>query len=442
MECFKVYANQIEDRIDSSPYHPTRINTIKKIKSIPTPIKPLIEIVKFENNVVHETPMNYPYIGLENIESNTGIYSKSNEEKETFDSAHLFNKGDILFPKLRPYLNKVYLSEFDGVCSTEFHVLKSKDINMKYLFIFLNSNLVVNQTSFLMTGNTLPRLQRTDIEKLLIPIPPLEIQNKIAQIMDSAYFTKKQKEEEAQKLIDSIEDYILSELGIKILKLKESLCYRVMADELKDNRIDSYYYQSKFDEIEKSITNSLYDVKKLKDVCSKITRRFYPKKDVVYEYVQLGCIDIENASIKNTLKISLPDIPSRAQQVVIRGEILFSGSLPNMKAHALITESDYVVSSGFYILKSKSLDNFFLLTLLRLGIYSSYYLKFLTGAGLFKTISITDLMDIKIPVPPIKVQNKIADEVKSRMNKANQLRTESKTILHEARKEVERIILS
>lgn len=60
------------------------------------------------------------YIGLENIESNTGtLVGDINSEYSLIKSAKTrFNKGDILYGKLRPNLNKVWQAEFDGICST------------------------------------------------------------------------------------------------------------------------------------------------------------------------------------------------------------------------------------------------------------------------------------------------------------------------------------
>jgi restriction endonuclease S subunit len=97
-------------------------------------------------------------------------------EKQSFGSANFFSKNTVLYPKLRPYLNKVYFAEFDGVCSTEFHVLDSKveGLTNDFLSAFLRSQLVVSQTKCLMSGNTQPKLQTQDIENLLIPLPPLE----------------------------------------------------------------------------------------------------------------------------------------------------------------------------------------------------------------------------------------------------------------------------
>ena len=164
MECFAVYADEIEGRIDPSPYHPIRTNAIKKIKSLKINLLPLEEVVEFKKEIVTSNPEGLQYLGLENIESNTGLFIPSKEKKESFGSAIVFEKGDVLFPKLRPYLNKVHLAEFRGICSTEFYVVDAKKYSNHYLFSFLNSDLVVNQTSYLMTGNTLPRLQTEEVK--------------------------------------------------------------------------------------------------------------------------------------------------------------------------------------------------------------------------------------------------------------------------------------
>ena len=57
----------------------------------------------------------------------------SSEQKST---KNIFYKGDILFGKLRPYLKKYWLAEFDGVCSSEVWVFKPKKINCNNVFLF------------------------------------------------------------------------------------------------------------------------------------------------------------------------------------------------------------------------------------------------------------------------------------------------------------------
>jgi len=134
-------------------------------------------------------------------------------EKESVSSAALFKKGNILFPKLRPYLNKVHRAQFDGCCSTEFHVFEAHDIHPDFLTIVLRSNLVLAQTKHLMTGNTLPRLQTTDIENLIIPYPDMDAQENIVHHVNELQTKARLLKEDGGRLIDDakrkIENIIL-----------------------------------------------------------------------------------------------------------------------------------------------------------------------------------------------------------------------------------------
>ncbi|MYA99517.1 hypothetical protein F4X90_07550, partial [Candidatus Poribacteria bacterium] len=203
------------------------------------------DAIKFRREIVNNFS-ELPYVGMENIQSNTGFYVHLTKEKGTFNSALKFEVGDVLFPKLRPYLNKVHLAQFKGVCSTEFHVLKGIDLNNLYLFTFLSSKLVLNQTTCLMTGNTLPRLQTQEIERLPILLPPPEIQNNIAEIMQSVYTAKKQKDQEADALLDSIDDYVLTELGIEMPAVEKKNCFVVYAGETVGRRIGVRFHHRYF----------------------------------------------------------------------------------------------------------------------------------------------------------------------------------------------------
>jgi restriction endonuclease S subunit len=142
------------------------------------PVQPLRQVVNFEKKLVNSISPGDIYIGLENIDGESGEYVAS-VDKESVGTAVKFEQGQILFPKLRPYLNKTHLATFSGLCSTEFHVFTPLGIRGDYLTVFLRSRAIVGITSLLMTGNTLPRLQLADIVRLPIPIPPPQVQEKL-----------------------------------------------------------------------------------------------------------------------------------------------------------------------------------------------------------------------------------------------------------------------
>lgn len=444
MEYFTVYADEIEGRIDPSPYHPTRLKAIKQIKSSKYELLPLKEVAEFKKELVTSNSKTLIYVGLKNIESNTGIFIPSDEEKQDFGSAFLFKKGDILFPKLRPYLNKVYLADFDGVCSTEFHILKPIKCEGVYLFTFLNSQLVVNQTSYLMTGNTLPRLQTGEVKSLIIPIPPKPTQTKIVGLMEKAYSSKKQKESEAKQLLDSINDYILDELGIKLPELKNKMTYVVYAADAKGRRIDPHFYRPEFIELIEELTKLKH--KKLGDVI-EFSSETWNQNDMFedeFPYIEIGEIDLASGKIQKITYYNKNKAPSRAKMIVRKGDIIVSTTRPHRGAISLIDKekNGFIVSTGFVILRESKIkiDRQYLLYILRTQLSLRQMLQRSSG-GNYPAITSEELKDIIIPLPSREVQNKIAEEVKKRMQKAEQLQKVAKEDLEKAKQEVERIIL-
>ena len=138
------------------------------------------------------------YIGLEHIESNTGkLTEKQNAVEANLQSTkNAFYKGDVLFGKLRPYLNKVYVAEFDGVCSTDILVLQTDHAGVLQRAL-LHEDFVA-QTSSMMKGINLPRLQVKDFAHLTIHFPD-DPQQKSSELE-----IEEQKITAAQARLDSI----------------------------------------------------------------------------------------------------------------------------------------------------------------------------------------------------------------------------------------------
>lgn len=119
------------------------------------------------------------YTGMENVESWTGNFVLSEAEPEGLGS--YYQSGDILFGKLRPYLAKVYLAENEGICSTEFLVLRSgnKVLNSYLHFLMLSSGFInlIDSSTY---GSKMPRANPSFIIHQMIPLPPLNEQGEIA----------------------------------------------------------------------------------------------------------------------------------------------------------------------------------------------------------------------------------------------------------------------
>ena len=131
---------------------------------------------------------NLPYVGLENIESNTGsIYIDSliadNEVKST---TFAFDERHVLYGKLRPYLNKVALPNFQGRCTTELiPLLVEPGISREFIAWILKRGDTVEAAMKEKTGSRMPRANMDDLLTISIPLPPtLTEQKRIAGILN------------------------------------------------------------------------------------------------------------------------------------------------------------------------------------------------------------------------------------------------------------------
>lgn len=187
---------QASQTMNADYFHPERMEALKVIqKSSPRlRVERLADIADFLRDIAN-VQKDDNYLGLASVQSNTGELI---QVEETADGqCFRYQKNDVLFGRLRPYLNKVRCAEEDGVCSTEFHVIRlrkednsKEEISPEYLAVILRSSVILAQTRHMMTGNTHPRLTNEDVVNLVVPIPKdinlqkqivLELQRRRAQ---------------------------------------------------------------------------------------------------------------------------------------------------------------------------------------------------------------------------------------------------------------------
>lgn len=169
-----------DGRLNADYYHPDRLRALCTLDSASggLTVARLSEVVSFQRNQLDTPGENY--LSLAHVQSHTGELTDSADTAQ--GTCFTYKVGDILFARLRPYLNKVHRAERNGCCSPEFHVLRVRDAGKllpDYLAAVLRSRMVLAQTVHMMTGNTHPRLTNDDVVNLLIPVAKLEVQEKI-----------------------------------------------------------------------------------------------------------------------------------------------------------------------------------------------------------------------------------------------------------------------
>ncbi len=171
------------------------------------------DVCEYDRQMVSKDNKSLVYIGMEDIESNTGIISKSVNDKTNnigTAGAYLFNDNHILYGRLRPYLNKVAIPNFNGKCSTELiPILVNDQMDKYFLGICLRSD---DSVKFAMNTNTGARMPRTDLnafKNYLVPLPSMEVQQQIiSQINEEISIVEQNKQ-----LIDIFEQKIKDKIS-------------------------------------------------------------------------------------------------------------------------------------------------------------------------------------------------------------------------------------
>ena len=121
-------------------------------------------------------------IELEHLSQNTGELLGHTDTSTSKSIKNKFEKGDVLFGKLRPYLKKYLKAPFSGVCSTEIWVLKGRGISNEYLFQFVQTESFVTQTN-ISSGSKMPRADWGVVSCAYSYFPCPEEQIKIANFL-------------------------------------------------------------------------------------------------------------------------------------------------------------------------------------------------------------------------------------------------------------------
>ncbi len=136
-------------------------------------------------------------VELEHFEPNDGFLLGFNEGRSFGSTKCCFDKGDVLFGKLRPYLRKYWLAEWSGACSSEVWVLQAQGISSSLLFYLVQSNAFIHAANKT-TGTKMPRANYDAISSEQFWLPPKSAQEEVIgalisldQMIKSAEFLQK-----------------------------------------------------------------------------------------------------------------------------------------------------------------------------------------------------------------------------------------------------------
>lgn len=150
------------------------------------PVRPLVDFAKIDTQMIHDLSAyeDYPHIGIDSIEKETGRLSGYHTVKEdgVISGKYLFTPKHIIYSKIRPNLNKVALPDFTGVCSADAYPIlpESKLCDRVFLAYVMRSELFLSYILAFANRTNLPKVNKKQVEGFSCPLPPLPLQNSFA----------------------------------------------------------------------------------------------------------------------------------------------------------------------------------------------------------------------------------------------------------------------
>jgi type I restriction enzyme, S subunit len=155
---------------------------------VETTLGAVVDYGKTEKVEPKNIPANAWILELEDIEKDTSrlLQRLTIEKRESKSTKNAFQKGDVLYGKLRPYLNKVIVADGDGFCTTEIIPIKpNTKIDGRYLFYWLKTPEFLNYVNSVSYGLNMPRLGTKDGLAAPLVLAPLNEQKRIAEKLAS-----------------------------------------------------------------------------------------------------------------------------------------------------------------------------------------------------------------------------------------------------------------
>ena len=333
--------------------------------------------------------------------------------------------------------------------------LDTTKIRPEYLETFLRSQ--IGQFQFFQNNNgaVIPEISQTALKSIRVVLPPSNIQNHIVSFMRSAYDQKKRKEQEAEAILGSVDDYVLKELGIEMPAVEEKKCFVIYAGQTVGRRVDSFYYQSKFRNIDQIVENVQFDIFNLGALIRDISSGATPKVDENYYTDSSGIPFLRVQNVTNQ-GIDLSDAKFITREVhngmlkrsqLKKDDLVFTitGRIGSVAVVPDNFEGNINQHSVRFHLKERitntTINPSYVAAFLNSELGKSLAIREVTG-GTRPALDYKALKSLQIILPSIEIQDKIVTEIKNRLAKVAELRREADAAVKQAKERVERILLA
>lgn len=337
---------------------------------------------KFDQIAVNSTSKKKPvetdkehYIGLEHLDSNCFTVSRWGADAAPVGEKLIMKKGDILFGKRRAYQRKVAIAPFDGIFSAHGMVLRPKTdvIDPDYFPFFLSSDYFMETAIRISVGGLSPTINWKDLKEQEFNLPSLEEQKVLANKLWAAYRLK----EAYQRLLNTTDEMV----------------------------------KSQFLEMTKDVVDTVKLSRLVQDDIA-VAKRNYSEGDII-NYIDISSIDSVGKRFSVTTQYEFAKAPSRAQQCIEKGDILYSTVRPNLRNYGIVNSDapNLVASSGFCVLRPKDGYYEYVFAIISSDTFTAKMVDKAQG-GVFPAVNQTFVLDQDVPLPDKRVIQHLSEIVR------------------------------
>ncbi len=353
------------------------------------------------------------YVGLEHIDSNGKIngYGSAIEIKSL---KNVFHKNQILYGKLRPYLNKHDIADFDGVCSTDILVFNAKkDCSNKYINYFFNLPYFIDFVVSNSKGINLPRVSETIVLDIPFPLPPtLAEQQRIVNRIETMFAKLDEAKEKAQNVVDSFEHR-------KATILHKAFTGKLTANWRKENGVsDESWEEKRLEELSDKIGDGLHG-----------TPIF--DNEGKYAFVNGNNFFVDHIEIKTGTKF-VGEAEYKKHFIQLSDNTVFVSINGTLGKTAFYNNEEIILgkSACFINVIPSILDKHFLRWLFESKYFIDYANEKATGSTI-KNLGLKAMRNLKIKLPSLPEQQEIVRILDTVLEKESRAKDAAQTVLNQ-----------
>ena len=390
------------------------------------------------------------YIRITDIDDHGNLRDDDWKTAKRIDKKYALTRNDLLFARSGTVGKAFIHKREDGEAIFAGYLIRFRfdetRINPHFIFYYTLLSRYMLWVRTIQRPSVQSNINSKEFKAFEIPLPPPSIQNHIVTIMRSAYAEKKQKEQEADTLLDSIDDYVMQELGVEMpQKKKNSIKNRVFTatlSEVSGRRFDPEIYYQVY-----SLHTKSYPMERFQD-CVLINP---PTSFDGYELdTNVTFVPMEKVSAKyGEVDLSLCKMVAEAKGYTRfkDNDLIWAKITPCMEngKSAVVDNLKGGVGCGsteFHVFRAlEGINIHYIHALLRLKSLGEHAVLYFTGSAGQQRVSSGFFKELIIPKPSLEKQAEIANYITNARNRAKQLQQEADEIVEQAKERVERILL-